>query len=433
MILEYSIENTLSIKEKQTVSFEAVFEDKISDELHCKQLGDKHILKMACIYGANASGKTKMARALYYYIDFVISSFTDLKPNESTHFIPFKFSEQTKNACGKFEIIFYTKDIRSYKTVKYKYTLHINKKKVEFESLYYAPKGQLKLLFERKATGEIKWGLDITGAKKIIAGMTRENCSVISAGAQAKHPIFKALYDYLSNRFKGIITKSSGGFSGYIAKKIETDSDFKKDLLLLLSKIDIGNITDIKIKTEPLPDELISQFPQDVQEEFAKRNEKPKTRKLNLIHSYGTDYELELNQESEGTKRIFELSLPLMDISKSNSFLIIDEIENSLHQLLLETFIEIFLLVSSKTNTDSQLFFTTHNQELLDSGLLRDDEVWFCHKDTAGGSNYNSITDFNGIRKDVSRKRLYQSGKFGALPNLDTTTLVEQLSAKKNK
>ena len=110
--------------------------------------------------------------------------------------------------------------------------------------------------------------------------MTRNNCSVISAGAQAKHPIFKSLYDYLSNRFHGLITSSTGGLSGYIAKKIDTDTVFKKKLLLLLSISDIGNIIDIKVTPEPIPDELIDQFPQHVQEEIAKRGEKPKTRKL---------------------------------------------------------------------------------------------------------------------------------------------------------
>ena len=167
-----------------------------------------------------------------------------------------------------------------------------------------------------------------------------------------------------------MIDSSSGGVSGYIAKKIEEDAGFKQKLLMLLAKSDIGNITDIRIKTEPLPDELVSYLPSNVKEEFAKYGEKPTTRRLNIIHSYDRDYELSLIEESEGTKRLMELSLPLINISVTNSIIIIDEFEKSLHQLLLETFIEIFLSVSSKTNTDSQLLFTTHNQELLDSGLL---------------------------------------------------------------
>ena len=330
-------------------------------------------------------------------------------------------------------MIFYTKDIFSEKIIKYKYNLSITRKRVEYESLYYAPKGQLKLLFERDSEGVKKWGLDITGAKKIIADMTRDNCSVISAGAQAKHPVFKILYDYLSNRFKGIITASSDAIFGYISERIEKDELFKEKLLKLLATSDIGKITDIKIKDEPIPDAIIAQLPPEFREEVTKGGEKPHTRELKFIHSYDKDYELSINAESAGTKRLMNLSVPLMDISSSNSFLIIDELENSLHQLLVENFIEIFLVASSKSNMDSQLLFTTHNQELLDSGLLRDDEIWFCHKNDKGESIYNSITDFTGIRKDVSRKKLYQSGKFGALPNVDMVTLTELFSAEKNR
>ena len=207
--------------------------------------------------------------------------------------------------------------------------------------------------------------------------------------------------------------------------------ELKQKVLLLLSASDIGNITDIRVKSEPVPEQLLAQLPQNLQAEFSKRTEKLKTRKLSIVHFYDKEYELSLNEESEGTKRLMELSLPLIDISTTDSLLIIDELESSLHQLLLETFIQAFLMISTKTESESQLLFTTHNQELLDSGLLRDDEVYFCYKDLNGASIYNCITDFTGIRKEVSRKRLYQSGKFGALPNLDIDTLVEKFCDNK--
>ena len=92
-------------------------------------------------------------------------------------------------------------------------------------------------------------------------------------------------------------------------------------------------------------------------------------------------------------------------------------------------FIQLFL----ESSTDSQILFTSHNQELLDSGFLRDDEIWFCNKDSNGGSKYNSIADYTGIRKETSRKKLYQADKFGALPNVDMNRLRELFCAKKNR
>ena len=98
MILEYSVTNTFSIKDTQSFSFEAVLTNE-SDSYHIKKIGDKRILKTACIYGANAAGKTNMATALMFYLDFILTSFTDLKPDESTHFIPFLFDKKTY--CSK--------------------------------------------------------------------------------------------------------------------------------------------------------------------------------------------------------------------------------------------------------------------------------------------------------------------------------------------
>lgn len=436
MILEFSVENTFSIKEKQTISFEAVLDDENTNDIHYVKCCDKKILKLACIYGANASGKTKMARALFFYINFIISSFTDIKPNGQTNFTPFLFSENTRSSPGIFELIFYTNDVsqeKDGKIVKYKYNLSLDRNKVAYESLSYAPKGQLKLLFERSSSGKIKWGLDITGAKKIIADMTRENCSVISAGAQAKHPVFTNLYNYFAKRFQGIITPAYEGLTVYIAKKIDEDETFKRKLLTLLKANDIGNITDINVKTEIFPDELLARLPKEMQDEISKSGGKPKSRRLSFIHTYGKSYELPLAEESEGTKRLMDLSAPLIYLLSGSSFLIIDELESSLHETIVETFLETFLTVSAAEKKDSQLIFTTQDQELLDSGLLRDDEIWFCYKDDSGGSIYNSITDFIGIRKDSSRKKLYQAGKFGALPNIDTQKLMEQFCATQDR
>ena len=92
-------------------------------------------------------------------------------------------------------------------------------------------------------------------------------------------------------------------------------------------------------------------------------------------------------------------------------------------------FIQLFL----ESSEESQLLFTSHNQDLLDSGLLRDDEIWFCNKASDGSSKYTSITDYTGIRKETSRKKLYQADKFGALPNVNMNALRELFRATKNR
>lgn len=427
MILEFTVKNTFSIKDEQLISFEAADTILEDEELHCLEYGGKKFLKLACIYGANASGKTKIAEAFTFYLRFLVRSFHSLEPTEKIHFYPFMFDPKTAKEPGEFGLVFYAKDFDSENEIRYEYKIKLNKERVLEESLYYSPKGQKKLIFER--TDSIKWGACVTGAKKVIADLTRDNCSVISAGAQAKHPIFLHIYDHFNERFKGMIDSSDNGLSGYVAKRMEEDDDFKMKVTQLLSFSDVGNITDISITKQELPEEFIKSLPEEVKNEFAKRGEKPVIRNVSLIHHYGEDVELPLIMESAGTQKIMELAAPLIDITQEPSLCIIDELESSLHQELLEMFIQLFL----ESSTDSQLLFTSHNQELLDSGLLRDDEIWFCNKDSDGGSKYNSIVDYTGIRKETSRKKLYRADKFGALPNVDMNALRELLRGKKNR
>ncbi|WP_024469450.1 AAA family ATPase [Treponema pedis] len=429
MILEFSIANTFSISEKQTISFEAVINDTETDARHYVECGGKKILKLACIYGANAAGKTKMLEAVQFYINFLLSSFTELEPNENIGVIPFKFNKHFQKSPSEFELIFYIKDTETAQYIRYDYRLQLTAEKIHYESLFYAPKGQKKRIFERSDDNTIKWGSDITGAKKILEDMTRPNCSVISTGAQIQHPLLKLFYDNIYRSFRAMIQPPfSENLSDYAFSKVEEDSAFKNILTNLLSASNIGSINDIQIISRDVPDILMKQFPIEIQKEIKESNWK--IRKLMLNHNYNSsDYALPLSQESAGTKKLMELSLPLYDIIVSQSIVLIDELEASLHQKLIELFLDLFLEISDH----SQLVFTTHNQDLLDSGLLRDDEVWFCYKTMEGNSVYNSITDYKGIRKKTSRKKLYNTDKFGALPNVNINLLKELFYAEKNR
>ncbi|UTC63039.1 ATP-binding protein [Treponema sp. OMZ 787] len=429
MILEFSIANTFSISEKQTISFEAVINDPETDARHYAECGGKKILKLACIYGANAAGKTKMLEALQFYISFLLSSFTELEPNEDIGVVPFKFDPHFQNRPSDFELIFYIKDTETAQYIRYDYNIQLTTEKVLYESLFYAPKGQKKRIFERSESNKIKWGSDITGAKKILEDMTRPNCSVISTGAQIQHPLLKLFYDSIYLGFRGMVQPSfSENLSDYIFTKVEKDSGFKNILTNLLSASDIGSINNIQIISRDVPGALMKQFPVEIQKEIEESNWKIK--KLMLNHNYNnTDYSLPLSLESAGTKKLMELSLPLYHLIVFKSVVLIDELESSLHQELIELFLDLFLEISDH----SQLLFTTHNQDLLDSGLLRDDEVWFCYKTPEGNSVYNSITDYKGIRKEASRKKLYNADKFGALPNVNINLLKELFYAEKNR
>lgn len=423
MILEFSIENTYSIRDKQTMSFEAVGRE---DDAHVVTIGNKRILRLACIYGANASGKTKLLQALYDYIIFMLFSFSGVAPNGGTRLTPFKFDEEKADDAGSFDIVFYVDDVR------YQYDLTIDKERVITESLYHFPNGRKNRVFERIIDGTIKWGSTIRGNKSALADIIhgRANCSVISCGAQVGNDVLKSVYDYFFNRFGNLILPDFGYVQIPVkeGKHIKDDNGFKQTVLELLAAVDVGNIADITVKEKPVPKDVIQMLPKEMQDEATKTKDGLMAMDIDIVHKYDKNYSLKVEEESDGTVKMMSLAEPLVKVAQGKSFLVIDEIESSLHQDLQELLIR-FLLAS---DNDSQLLFTTHNQLLLDSGLLRDDEVWFCGKGENGGSEFSSLTDYKNTPKKASRRELYASGRFGGLPIVDMQKIMEAFIAKKD-
>jgi uncharacterized protein len=128
---------------------------------------------------------------------------------------------------------------------------------------------------------------------------------------------------------------------------------------------------------------------------------------------------LDLAEESDGTRRLLELIPALHDLHTRDATYFVDEIDRSIHPLLVWKFIEFFL--NSCANANRQLIVTTHESNLLDLDLLRRDEIWFAEKDQAGATRLYSMVDFK-VRKDHEIRKHYLQGRFGAVPflgNLD--------------
>ena len=423
MILEYSITNTLSISETQTISFEPTQVDG-DNPLHYIDCDGTKLLKLACIYGSNAAGKSNMAIALNFYLNFMVNSFYTLTPKSDIPFVPYLFGSDDINAIpGEFDLVFFLFNEEENKYIKYHYYLKLNRKEILEEKLVYYPKKLPRTIFERNKM-KITWGSSITGAvaKNAIEEIIINNCSIISASSKTNLTIIKDVYTYVQNRFKGIVTPFNNTVSQSLLERLDMDDDFRKKATGVLSFADFGSISQISVKKRKKSSE------NDSFNAMGNANEDEKiNRTAYLVHKYNNkEIPLQLGLESAGTVRMLELIEPLVDSTQS-SMIIMDELEASLHQDLVEAFIRLFIELSDST----QLLFTTHNQELLDSNLLIDDEIWFCSKTENGNSVYSSVSDFTGFRKETSRKKLYQAGKFGGLPNIDIQGIKELFYAKK--
>jgi AAA15 family ATPase/GTPase len=419
MIQEFSIENTFSIKTRQTISFEAV-QDSNEDAIHYIQIGNTRLLKFAAIFGSNASGKSNMLKAVDFYINFTLNAFSDLKPKENTGFTAFAFDPDTVNSPGSFELTFF------FDEIKYDYQLQMDTKCVHTEKLTYSPKGQKKLIYQRNCvdcTGdcdnlvyEWKWGDTLVGSKKKISEMTRPNTTFLNTAAQLEHPDLGKIYNHLRMVFMPTITPGTRGLMNFTMRRIEKNDTLKKDILNLLEKSDFSQINDIVLKTREVPSSFLDTLPDEAKEGLKNTEGKYVMKELLLSHKYGANYLLPITKESAGTQRLLELAGPLFEIIRKKHFICIDEIESSLHQELLEFILKTFL----ENSKESQILFTTHNLDLLDTEFLLDDEIWFSEKDENGGSNYKGFVEYTGVRKGSPRKKLYNAGKFGAKPIIST-------------
>lgn len=425
MILELKIRNFLSFKDEVTFSFEATSDDTLKEYYIAEPSPGVRILKMAMVYGANASGKSNLLNAFSFLYNFVKNI-----PNErekSTRFIPFQF-DSTKGQPGSFDLVFYTEGIR------HRYLLEIDRENVIKEILYYYPGTQPAIIFERNLdsnslTSLVEFGAKIKisdQAKEAIQLKTLKNMSVFAAYPQVNIliPELNRALNWFKNQFNEAIDPYTS-LTEYSDDQIKNNEKVKKHALNFIREADF-NISNISFKDEirKVSDEMLKML------EYGPFSDDEKARiiKEKTIHYQHTIFEhriinkgkeklynLPESLESQGTLRYYGLSAPFFDTIENDAFLAIDEIGSALHPLLVMHFIREFL----RKSKNAQLLFTTHNLSLLqEKELLRKDAIWFTEKAKDGATSVYSMADFN-FRKELSFYNAYKQGKFGAIPNLE--------------
>ncbi len=232
MLLEFSVKNFLSYKEKMTISFEAT-KDKTLEEYFCYKINEKtRVLKLGIIYGANASGKTNILKA----IDFIRNAVIHPKRNdELTNFTPFKFDINTVQEVGEFEVIFLKNNIR------YDYLLKLNNNRIIEERLSYYPKGQPTKIFTRNLD-EIKYGTyqDLNLYKKDKDALDSNTVSTMTLLSALQ--VTKINVPDLQNAFEWFykdlmpIVKQNSDLKTWAVKRIDKDNVNKQRLTNLLQR-----------------------------------------------------------------------------------------------------------------------------------------------------------------------------------------------------
>lgn len=413
MIIEFRVTNFRSFKDTQIFSMVAgAFSNHTENNTFSPELNgfDERLLRSAAIYGANASGKTNLLLALQFMQTVVLNS---ANPTVGIPYNPFKFSADTRTAPSEFEVTFIQDEIR------YEYGFIIGSTRIEKEWLIEFVHARGRCMFERKYSkrkNEYIWdfGSFLKGQRSVWSKSTRPNALFLSTAIQLNSEQLMPVFSWFQKRLVIIVgaTQLNAGLTLDLLK----EQDGKEKVLSFMKEADLA-ITDLEVKREPLPAGAII-FSNNFIEKIP--GQPDSLVKVTLSHpSDDPKYSsLELFEESKGTQEVFNSAGAWLNVFKNGEILLIDEIESSLHPLLVRFLIQKFH--SNKNNErNSQLIFTTHNTLLLDQDLFRRDQIWFVEKDKDGGSKIYPLTDFKP-RNDEALGRWYMRGRYGALPIINS-------------
>lgn len=421
MLVQFSVKNFKSFKEKQDFSMESgIGDENLDNIINIEELNER-VLKTTALYGANASGKTNLISAFSSAIMMIRLSNNRQPEEKLLQMEPFAFDENTKKEPCEFEFIFYTN------SNKYVYGFKADKDKVYEEYLYQYLSAKPTRIFERTNCNEYKF-LQIDDAKlNAIKSQNLDNKLFLATATTWNYDKTRAPYLWFAN----MIDTYMGGneFNPYSIEAYNKDDEnesLKKFTLKLLEEADII-IKDYNIEIEEA--EMDARMIMQLKNMNVPSNVIiPKTTVIKsitmsheIIDKKGDTqvYKLDLSNESSGTKIIFAMAPILKDVFEKGKIIIIDEIERSLHPNLVEMIIK-FFHNPEINKANAQLIFNTHDTNLLSLDLFRRDQIWFAEKDPKKGATELYPLDDFSVRKTENIQKGYLNGRYGAIPFVAT-------------
>lgn len=403
MVLEIRISNFFSIRDEIVLDFRAAnikSANAVALANNVFEQNKANILKTIAIYGANASGKSNIIKAIRFCHAMVFESHLH---NENTiyNFQPFKFNGYDNKPSNYF-IRFESNGL------EYEYAISLSRQSILTESLYYYPKGRITKIFTRDErlgkTKKEKYSFgDQIKRPMDVAENTSNKTLYISRASQMDREIGKEIFNYFHSQF--ILD-----YVGFGASAIESLSNQNRQQLVEAIKIADSDIIDVKIKVLKKPGKhfkadakTMTLTVEDVVQDYLQIKTYHKTSP-----SIAFDF---LSEESQGTIKLFFIMLTILDVVKNNKVLLIDEIEDSLHPKIIDYLFNIF-----RTGEKAQLLCTTHNTRFLDLKKVRKDQIYFANKRFDGSTDLYSLYDYSDFRDTMDLEKAYLQGRFDAVP-----------------
>lgn len=423
MIIQFSVENFRSIKDEQTLSLVKNSATEMPDNYFSSDAPSApELLKTAVIYGANASGKSNVLKALRCMQNIVANS-NDSKPGALLPLNPFAFDVKMAKEPTNFELILVVElpnEEGEKKPVKVIYGFSCDRKMVYEEWLSVYPKSREQAWFHRMyddESGSYKWNTSsfFKGNKSYWQESTRENQLFLSVATHLNSTQLLPIYQAMTAKMPIIISNRIG--SDFTKDVCRNDDNKRKLLVEFLRQAGI-DVFDIDFRQRHADELNIPEdFPDELRQMVVERFLEDAAVFFIYKDSLGRPIEFELEQESDGTQKLFEFAMLLMDVMEKGNTIIIDELNNSLHPKLVQHLVRLF---NSKNNSgNGQLIFTSHETSVLRQDLLRRDQIWFCEKNSDRDTALYPLTDFSPRKGREDVEEVYLHGRYGATPIIE--------------
>ena len=396
MLCQFTVKNYKSIREEVTFDMQAAAISEHEDKV-IKDKDGEQFLPVSAIYGPNGGGKSNVLEALHTLAAKVLRPLYATADNDDRVFLqkkliiePFAFSEETKNEPTEFEIFFRTE------IAEYRYILHVKRDVVVYESLdrVKLDTGRKSALFERDEEIVLKGVF----AKLKISDELSTTLPLLSylGITYKKNEVVKDALEWFEY---GIDFLNYGNPIEELRMAVSNSDDVKQLMLDMIQEMDL-DIVDFRV----------------VEDE----NDRIDVYTKHMVEEYET--ELNLLEESSGTKKLFGLMPFIASSLLTGTVLVIDELDAKIHPVLLRYIIMMFTDMSINKKK-AQLIFTSHDLSTMNSEVFRRDEIWFVAKGNAQNSKLYSLVEFKNekgesVRKDAKFDKQYLEGKYGADPYL---------------
>ena len=399
MILKIEFENFFSIRDLVRIDFRAA---NINTAL-ARELGHNvmdwngvPVLKSVGLFGPNASGKSNILKAIDFCCRMILNSHLY---NEGAvfNFEPFKF-DGWQDKPSKFLIDFVCEGI------EYEYSFELTKTKIISESLYHYPVGRRAKVFLRDIDGKYSFGTGVISKPSDVVLNTSDKNLFISRASSMNREIPQKLYRYFLNHFLlGLVNVNE-------LMVLDSFNTYKKVILKALEICDT-DITDIEARKEQVPSPVA--IPGQGELSFTLVD----VLKFKTFHRNQKDVMFDLDlEESNGTRKLFQILIRLLDVVKNKKSIMMDEFDMGLHTRLAD-----FILDLIHASEGSQLLFSSHNTNLIDVKRLRRDQIVFVNKSEDGATEVYSLYDFKDFRENMDAEKGYIQGRFDAVPYVDSS------------